>query len=547
VRTGRVARLPLAKYSRRSSQAASLLAIAACGVIVGEASAQVSVRSARPGWVGSFADSDRRLAQLSGAEPLASLMIRPLATVERGADSGMSIEALYPAARVRYNRNVPYGMNDGVLWAGRGLSTSVDLGIEFHWANVTLRAAPTITWSQNQAFTLATQAFPPPNPTPFGDQWWSGRIDRPQRHGDGSFSRIDAGQTVARVDWRGVTAGAGTESMWWGPGIDNSILMTNNGPGFPHAFVGTRRPVNVYIGRLEAMYLAGRLYDSGFWRSGGQPNRNRRWIGALVAVLEPRGAPGLYLGGGRVFYEYIPADGLGLGDFVGILQPFQKKSFSTPSNPSGNDTADQMIALFGRWVFPEVGFEVYGEWGRNDHAWDARDFVLEPDHASAMILGFQKVFGEFGRQLVVRGELTALAEGRTAELRPAPPWYANHVVLQGYTQRGQVIGAGIGPGSDMQRLAGEWRDHNWNVGLFTERWRNDSDGFYRFYSPGGLIPGTFRNHDVLMSVGATGGIDRPRGRLQATLQHGIQRNRYAIRGNDVGNVHVDITAELRLP
>jgi hypothetical protein len=325
--------------------------------------------------------------------------------------------------------------------------------------------------------------------------------------------------------------------------------MTNNAAGFPHAFLGTSRPVDIWIGRLEGMYLAGRLYDSDYWRVGAQADRDRRWLGALVGVREPRGAPGLYLGAGRLSYEYIPPGGLGAGDFLSILQPFQKRKLVTPANPSGDDSADQMLELFARWVFPQVGFEVYGEWGRNDHAADTRDFVLEPDHASAMLAGFRKVFqqqrGERGF-LAVRGELISLAEGRTAELRPAPTWYAHHIVTQGYTQLGQVIGAGIGPGSDMQTFAVDWHANRWTAGTWAERIRFDSDAFYRFYGPRGVLPGNYVRHDVTLGGGVRGSYTFGHARVSASLFHGYERDRYTTNRNDVHNVHVEMRGEWRL-
>ncbi|HEU4994779.1 MAG TPA: capsule assembly Wzi family protein [Gemmatimonadaceae bacterium] len=510
-------------------------------------SARSPIRWESPVWVGSIGEEDRRLAQLTGAASVTSWLIRPL-TRELTPPAPARVVLYYPQSRTRFNSNIPYGMDDGAMWAGRGLSAALDVGVEARWRAISVRVAPTLTWSQNREFVLAQQQFAAANSSPFADQWWASRIDRPQRFGDGAYARVDPGQSKVRVEWRGLAVGAGTESMWWGPGIDNSILMTNNAAGFPHAFVGTSHPVNVWIGRLEGMYLAGRLYDSDYWRLGVQPNRNRRWLGALVFVLEPRGAPGLYLGGGRVFYQYVPPDGIGFGELFDILQPFTKVKVATPDNPLGNDSADQLLALFARWVFPEVGFEVYGEWGRNDHNVDFRDLVLQPDHASGFVLGFQKAFQRTARGfLVLRGELTALGEGRTAEVRPAPPWYAHHIVFQGYTQRGQIVGAGIGPGSDMQKLEANWHAEGWTGGAFVERVRIDADGFYRFFAPLGLAPSSFRWMDAILGVGVRGKYDFRRVRLTGSVFRGLERNRYTILQNDVPNLSADVRLEFRVP
>lgn len=547
------------------------LIVAVALLCAAPAAGQQSVGTRAPDWVGSFADDYDRLLQLTGAAPLSSRLIRPL-DADRGVGAPDSVAqwadpwrwrrpaasdsarqgfvVWLPELRSTYNSAIPNGMNDGSLWAGRGLSASATAGagdvFSIGSARFTLRVAPTVTWSQNADFTLATlRASPPANASPFADEWRSRSIDRPQRFGTGALHTVDWGQSEARVDWRALAVGAGTESMWWGPGIDNAVLMTNNAAGLPHVFVGTGRPVDIWIGNLQAMYLAGRLYDSDFWRTGTQPNRDRRWLSAAVATLEPRGAPGLYLGGGRLFYEYIPGGGLGLGDFLDVLQPFQKAKLVTPQNPAGLDSADQMLSLFGRWVFPESQFEVYGEWARNDHSWDGRDFVLEPDHATGMLLGFQKAFRQATGFLRIRGELTSLAEGRTAEVRQGPSWYAHSIVVQGYTQRGQVVGAAIGPGSDMQRAALEWYRPWGMFGMTLQRVRDNSDVYYTQYfdSTATKQGGKYQMHDVTVGGGVSGtAFVGPLAVSLAVLRQ-LEYNRYTILRNDVHNLHLELRAE----
>ena len=501
-----------------------------------------------PRTVGTFADERARQAQLTGDAPLTSLMIRPLlraATLDSASGDTtrrVQIALLNPTLRSTYNSRAPYGWNDGAMWSGRGLSLAADVGVEARWRWVTARVAPTIAWSQNQDFALGTLVGPPANASPYADVWNPAKIDRPQRFGDGAFTTVDPGQTMVRVDWRALAVGAGTENMWWGPGIDNSLLMSNTAAGIPHAFLGTGRPVDVKIGHVEATYVIGRMYDSDYWRTGDQPNRNRRWLGGLVATFTPRGAPGLYLGGGRVFYEYIPPGGLGLRDVLDVLQPFTKRHFSTPDNPTGEDSADQLLSLFARWVFPNEGFEVYGELGRNDHSWDFEDLVLEPDHGTASLLGFQKAFRRGERTLLVRGEITDLSLARTIEIRGGQSWYIHHIVRQGYTQRGQLMGAGIGPGSDSQRLQADWQAPAWSLGGWVERVRYDNDAFYQRYAP--LKDGR-RLHDVNLLLGIRARRENRWAVYSMSLGRLAQYNRYTTMSNDFSGMRVELRAELR--
>src|ERR1035437_205388 len=57
--------------------------------------------------------------------------------------------------------------------------------------------------------------------------------------GDKPIHRLDAGQSTAMVALRNVGFGVSNENQWWGPGIRNALILSNNAPGFPHAFIRT--------------------------------------------------------------------------------------------------------------------------------------------------------------------------------------------------------------------------------------------------------------------------------------------------------------------
>jgi len=173
--------------------------------------------------------------------------------------------------------------------------------------------------------------------------------------------------------------GFGTGSPRWGPGIRNSIVMSNNAPGFPHALLGMGEPLRVGIGRIEARWIWGRFQESDWFDPAA--SRDRRFITGLVATFAPDALEGLTLGLTRVFYVLVPDGGVPLGDYFAVFRGVRKKTFITPENPTGDDEHDQMISLFGRWVLAASGFEVYGERARNDHSFELRDFLLEPEHS----------------------------------------------------------------------------------------------------------------------------------------------------------------------
>jgi len=202
-----------------------------------------------------------------------------------------------------------------------------------------------------------------------------------------------------------------------------------------------------------------------------------------------------------VFYVAVPEGGIPASDYFAVFQGVRKKALVTPENPTGDDEHDQMLSLFGRWVLPESGFEVYWEWARNDHSWEFRDLLLEPEHSQAYMLGLQKAVRLSGERIVtVRAELTHLEREPTYVLgRASPTYYAHHIVTQGYTQKGQIIGAGIGPGGNAQGLGVDYYAPWGRWQLMLQRDVRDQDAYFEWESANG---GDSCCHNVLYHLGA---------------------------------------------
>jgi hypothetical protein len=528
-------------------------AVGTLALAVRAATAQV------PGqWVGAPAEEYARLLQLTGVMPLASGMIRP-ADVEmrwtapdtaawrapwsrwyREADSASGrVQVFQPVTQATYNSGFPYGMNDGAMWAGRGLSMAVTGGGRVRYGPVTVDVAPTYTWSENKSFAPGSLYNAPATASPYADVLSSKQIDRPQRFGERAVSRLDPGQSGVSVSLGAAKLGWSGANMWWGPGIENSLIMSNNAAGFSRGYVSTRKPVSVGIGRLEALWTVGTLEQSSFWRTAADTFATDRWVNALTLVFEPKGAPGLYFGATRLFYVYERYNPMSAGEILTMFQTFRKKSLADSANPLANDTRDQMLSLSFRWVFPEVGFEAYGEWGRNDHSWDWRDIWLQPDLGRAYLLGARKAFKAGDGILAVRFETITLTNTLTYMTRGTPEWYAHHQIQQGWTQRGQVIGAGVGPGSEGQTLAVDWYRPSGRLGWAVRRHKDNHDGFLR----AGLRDPYRNDGSFLLGPSATfffGGAQ-----LDARYEFQYELNRYSLLHNDARNHRLEMRGQFR--
>ncbi|WP_264563646.1 capsule assembly Wzi family protein [Flavobacterium sp. N3904] len=100
-------------------------------------------------------------------------------------------------------------------------------------------------------------------------------------------------------------------------------------------------------------------------------------------------------------------------------------------------------------------FEFYAESGWNDHSQDLAYLFEYPEHPRAYLAGFSKIFmldKTKNKYLKVNFETTRLEQSADRVVRTAGAWYLHGIILQGYTHKGEVIGAGIGPGSNLQTL-----------------------------------------------------------------------------------------------
>lgn len=479
---------PMTLRRRRCAPLPLLAALAALLLAPARGSAQLLP-------VGDVWDDYLRVLESVGAASLGSHLLRPLPyaralpgtsdarphpwqarlapPTRRPLGGGLELALTDPGARVFASTARPYAPNEGGVWVGKGLTAAVDFGATLAWRRATLTLAPTLAFAQNQAFELApvstegalSYAYP-----------WR-RIDLPQRLGPDAVWSADPGQSALRVGLGPVTVGAGTENLWWGPGLRSAVLMSNNAPGFAHALVETSRPLGVGIGTLEAQWIWGRLARSEWFdTTTADPGR---YVTGAALILSPKGLAGLHLGLARVFYARVPVGGVGLGETLVVFQGVRKRGIATPDNPSGEDARDQMFSSFLRWVLPGSGFELWGEWARADHGWDYRDYFLEPEHSSIYALGLRKVNPlARNRLLVLETEITNLQRSGTARVRDVPTLYAHHLIPEGYTQRGRLVGAALGPGGNGQygavKLYAPWG----RAGLSVQRRVVDNDAYY---------------------------------------------------------------------
>ena len=384
----------------------------------------------------------------------------------------------------QYNPHHPEGFNDGAMIPSKGYQTLISGGVFAKFGALSIQLMPEIVFAQNSSYT----SFSSINTGSISDKYYGSfvnKIDMPEKFGDGVYGKVLAGQSSARLTFNPISIGISTENLWWGPGMKNSIIMSNTAPGFKHITINTTRPIKSFLGSFEGQLIAGRLNASGYTPSAinkqyiPKPN-DWRYINAAIFTYQPKWFSGLFLGFSRSFYLYHKDMGGKLSDYLPIVTPFEKKNADASTGSEDSKKRDQLSSLFARWIFPKAHAEMYFEFGRNDHSYDLRDFVLLPEHSRAYILGFRKLtkLKEPDQFIQVGFEATQLELNGTNNYRPVESWYSHYQVRDGYTNNGQLIGAGIGPGSNMQSLDCSWVNQAKIIGLQFDRIVHNNDFHY---------------------------------------------------------------------
>jgi hypothetical protein len=256
-------------------------------------------------------------------------------------------------------------------------------------------------------------------------------------------------------------------------------------------FAGTSSPLDIFIGKLHAKFMWGELFQSDYsnvtgpssYTSPAEPG-TKRFATGFVIVGQPRGMTGLEIGGARFFHSIWPSSGIPRSYLTKVFQAFLKthvgpeQKVDDPRFPpgfgSGRGLADNQLAeAFLRWVAPHSGFEVWAEYGRDDHNEDVRDLLQEPDHSRFYGLGAKKVFSLKSQSMTAaRFELINF---QVPQLVRAPRGegeiYRHGLIRQGHTYRGQLLGANVGVGAAAGSTLAV--DHYFPTGKWTVIWQRD--------------------------------------------------------------------------
>ena len=470
------------------------------------------------------ADDQLRIRQLLGKSGTEGYLLRTPSTLFDQMvkkDTTWSISLLAPEIRGIDNSDLPSSFNDGALWAGRGWNHLITIGGRARLGRITLILAPQFIYQENQPFPFIVYplgAIPERNlhANPFHPEPES--MDLPIRFGTEPLDKIDWGQSSIAIDAGLLSFGFSTENAWWGPGIRNGILMSNQAAGVPRAFLRTKKPIQTGFGTFEGLWILGRLHESDFFDL--NSSNDRRMLSGIAFTFQPSFDPGLTLGLARTVFTPM-SEGGWFGGITAALNAIRRVGAPNRDYPNSEDQrkGDQISILFGRWVFAPHGVEIYGEWARFEEPSSFRDFLEFPQHSSGYTLGLQWVqASDRNARLRIQAEITNLEPSSTFRHRTPFSSYASQSVPQGYTHKGQVLGASIGPGASSQWLALDRLASTWSAGVFAGRIRWDAAAW--------LTPAVKRwgREDVSIFWGGRGGVELSGWALSVDISRRVRIN-----------------------
>lgn len=405
---------------------------------------------------------------------------------------------------VQENSNLPFGFNDGSMHPSVGKQNYYNVQLGIQWGAITLQLAPEQVTAENFTVDGLGNNFDGSSNGGPGNFWRryyeisENVIENPNNPFSVKSDQYFIGQSSLKFNTKQWAFGVSNENLWWGPGINYSLVLTNNAPGFLHYTINTNKPVKTFLGTLEAQFIGGSLKNANLPPSeNGNPfaaqwyspkDTTNRYITGMVFTLNPKWTKNLFIGVSNMAYIYEKnmnglEDATPIGNF---------------SKYTGLKKRPALGSVFLRYTLPKDHAEVYVEYGRNDRGATPVNIFYD-SVATGYVAGVRKLFPlsknpKFGA-LSLNLEIVQLKLPQanliwnSNLLSKQSSWYTNNQVRQGYTNNGQILGSYVGPGGSGQTLHLSWIKGYNKIGASVERLSHNKDFYYYNYFNGLLYPG----------------------------------------------------------
>lgn len=401
------------------------------------------------------------------------------------------------------NSKFPYGENNQAAWYGRGSNTEFMGGFYLTSEYLTINVYPHIIYQENLDYKHPRFIFHDDDGNiRYVAEGIQAVLDAPFRFGPDPFTTIDPGNSSIRLHYKKLETGISTEPLWWGPAVRYPLVFSNNAPGIPHFFLSSRKPVEIpYFGDIQFRWILGYPQESQYFDGGNQGVT--RFLNGINIGYRPSLYKNLTIGVSRV-YHMNENDGFDFRNVTVMFDPTQISNSSNDPEQTIEQDRNQMISIYAHLTLTEANAEIYAELFREDFSYNFRDFINLPHHNSAWLFGFQKIsYLPWVDFLKTNVEFTNLTQSAIEQVRPQFI-YIHSEIRQGHTNKGQILGAAIGPGSNSQYVSIDAYKDDYKVGLFAQRWV-DNNNFHFQRGSADLAPsdefGDYFRHRVNLNFG----------------------------------------------
>ena len=279
-------------------------------------------------------------------------------------------------------------------------------------------------------------------------------------------------------------------------------MLSNHAEGFKHITFNTTSPIKTFIGNFEWQLITGKLENSGFapprtdYEYAGRKlyiqkiNQNGetndwRFLQAFILSYSPKWIDGLSLGFIRwtqMYSALIEGRYWWLDGRTSYFPVFNNLFRKNDKYENYEAQTNQAAGIFFKWLWKDSKAEIYAEFYHNDSKQNLRDLILDADHSRAATIGLQKLFNIGDSKYVFGWEWTQMEQNASRLVRNAGSWYEHAWVYDGYTNKGEVLGSSIGPGSNSHYISIDKFEFKKAIGIALEIVDNDNDFYHTAFS-----------------------------------------------------------------
>ncbi|MBI1735073.1 MAG: hypothetical protein HYR51_07870 [Candidatus Rokubacteria bacterium] len=240
------------------------------------------------------------------------------------------------------------------------------------------------------------------------------------------FGALRLASGYAKLTLWNVELLVGRDSLWWGPGLHGSLIMSNNAPPLDQVRIGSAEPfllpwVGEYVGPMKLLFFIAELEE--------RRDFPRAKLSGMRATVSPFSF--LELGVSRaVMFGGDTRPRLDLEDYPRVLVQPEAGDITTAERFRNNNLfaidGELRLRNVHRYHLPARDLRLYGEFGWDDTCCQTNIVPLR--RAISGLVGVH-LLGMFGHDIDVRAEYT-----RTSELS-----YNHRQFRSGYWTRGEVI------------------------------------------------------------------------------------------------------------